>query len=330
MLNYLSSRSTASRTPLRIVAACIAAALLLPTASFAQTYPDKPIRIIVGPGPDALARIVGERLTESWGQSVVVDQRPAAGGIVAGDAVAKAAPDGYTLLLSTGSFTINSVLQAKAPYDFQRDLTPVSLMATLAFVLVVNPAVPANSFKELVAMARAQPGKLNYASAGNGTPPHLAGEMLKQMAKIDMQHVPYKSAAAGITDVAGGQVQMMFVPAPTALPLIKGGRVRPLAVSSPQRYAGLPDVPTVSEEGLPDFSIVGWNGLHAPAKTPPAIIEKLSREVMSIMRQRGALERAMAAGLEPVGSTQEEFIAFQRRDIARATAVIKAANIQPD
>ena len=304
--------------------------LFAPGAVFAQTYPDKPIRIIVGPGPDTLARIVGERLTEAWGQTVVIDQRPAAGGIVAGDAVAKAAPDGHTLLLSTGSFTINSVLQVKSPYDFQRDLTPVSLMATLAFVLVVNPALPANSLKELLTLVRSQPGKLNYASGGNGTPPHLAGEMLKQMAKIEMQHIPYKSAAAGVTDVAGGQVQMMFVPAPTALPLIKSGRLRALAVSSPQRYAGLPEVPTVAEEGMAEFSIVGWNGLHVPAKTPAAVIEKLNREIMKMMRQRETQERAMAAGLEPVGSTQEEFIAFQRRDIARATAVIKAANIQPD
>ena len=323
-----NKRIALRHTAALVLMSCVT--LFAPGAVFAQTYPDKPIRIIVGPGPDTLARIVGERLTEAWGQTVVIDQRPAAGGIVAGDAVAKAAPDGHTLLLSTGSFTINSVLQAKSPYDFQRDLTPVSLMATLAFVLVVNPALPANSLKELLTLVRSQPGKLNYASGGNGTPPHLAGEMLKQMAKIEMQHIPYKSAAAGVTDVAGGQVQMMFVPAPTALPLIKSGRLRALAVSSPQRYAGLPEVPTVAEEGMAEFSIVGWNGLHVPAKTPAAVIEKLNREIMKMMRQRETQERAMAAGLEPVGSTQEEFIAFQRRDIARATAVIKAANIQPD
>jgi tripartite-type tricarboxylate transporter receptor subunit TctC len=165
------------------------------SVGFSQTYPDKPIRIIVGPGPDNLARIAGEKITEDWGQAVIVDARPAAGGIVAGDSVAKAAPDGYTLLLSTGSYTINSVLQPKMPYDFQKDLSPVSLLATLPFVLVVNSNSPIKSVKDLVTNAKSQPGKLNYASSGNGTPAHLAGEMLKQMTGIDIIHIPYKSGA---------------------------------------------------------------------------------------------------------------------------------------
>jgi tripartite-type tricarboxylate transporter receptor subunit TctC len=296
----------------------------------AQDYPTRPMRLIVGPGPDILARIVGEKLTAAWGQPVVVDQRPAAGGVVAGDSVAKAAPDGYTLLLSTGSYTVNSAMRAKSPYDFQRDLVPVSLMATLPFILVVHPDTPVHSVKELVARAQARPGKLNYASSGNGTPSHLSGEMLKQMAKVDIVHVPYKGAAPALTDMLSGQVQLSFLPAPTALPLVKAGKLRAIGVSSPKRYSGLPEVPTIAEQGYPDFSVVGWNGIHVPAKTPPAIIEKLSREVAAIVRQPEARERAAAAGFEAVGSTREEFEAFVKADIANAAAVIKAGNIQPE
>ncbi len=274
-----------------------AATLAVSSLACAQDYPNKPIRIIVGPGPDVLARLVGVKLTQAWGQQMIIDQRPAAGGIVAADAVAKAAPDGYTLLLSTGSFTINSALNTKLSYDFLRDLAPVTLMATIPFILVVRADSHIHSLKELVEAARAQPGKLNYASAGNGTPPHLAGEMLKQMAKIDMVHVPYKGVGPAITDLLGGQVQVMFAVAPAGLPQVKAGKLRALAVSSPKRYAPLPDVPTVAELGYPDFQVVGWNGLHAPAKTPAAIIEKLNHEIAAILASpRKSEESALAAG----------------------------------
>ena len=309
---------------------CAALGFTACVTAVAQEYPDKPIRIIVGPGPDALARLVGQKLTEAWGQPIIVDQRPAAGGIVAAEAVAKAAPDGYTLLLSTGSFTINTALNAKLPYDFLRDLTPVSLMATIPFILVVRPDSPIHSLKELVDAARAQPGKINYASAGNGTPPHLAGEMLKQMAKIEMVHVPYKGVAPAITDLLGGQVQTMFAVAPSGLPQVKGGKLRALAVSSTKRYSPLPEVPTVAELGYPDFQVVGWNGLHAPAKTPPAVIDKLNREIAKVLKSKEGQEKALAAGFEAVGSTAEEFDAFQKADIARSAQVIKAASIKVD
>jgi tripartite-type tricarboxylate transporter receptor subunit TctC len=316
------------RFPIRRALAVCALAVALPAA--AQDYPSKPVRLIVGPGPDTLARIVGEKLGAAWGQNVIVDQRPAAGGVVAGDAVAKAAPDGYTLLLSTGSYTINSALRAKSPYDFQKDLVPVSLMATLPFVLVVNPALPAQTLKELVALAQASPGKLNYASSGNGTPSHLAGEMLKQMARIDLVHVAYKGAAPAATDVVGGQVQASFLPAPSALALIKSGKLRALAVSGPARYPGLPNVPTVAEQGYPAFSVVGWNGIHAPAKTPPAILDKLNRDIAAALRLADAQERAAAAGFVPAGSSREDFETFVQADIARATEVIRSAHIEAE
>jgi tripartite-type tricarboxylate transporter receptor subunit TctC len=317
----------------RVFTACIFAGSLglaaVPLAH-AQDYPNKPVRLIVGPGPDVLARIVGDRLSSAWGQPVVVDQRPAAGGLVAADTVAKSAPDGYTLLLSTGSYTVNYAMRAKAPYDFLRDLEPVLLMATLPFILVVNNSVPIHSVKELVAEARERPDKLNYASSGNGTPSHLAGEMLKQMAKVNIAHVPYKGAAPALIDVIGGQVQLSFLPAPTALPLVKSGKLRAIAVSSPRRYSALPDVPTVAEQGYPDFAVVGWNGIHVPARTPRAIVEKLVQDVAATLRQPEARERATAAGFELAPSTRDQFESFVHADIARATAVVKAGNIQPD
>jgi len=302
---------------------------LISSMTLAQNFPDKPLRVIVGPGPDSLARITGEKITEDWGQAVVVDARPAAGGIIAGDTVAKSTPDGYTLLLSTGSFTINSVLQPKMPYDFQNDLAPVSLLATLPFILVVNASSPIKSLKDFVTASKSQPGKLNYASSGNGTPAHLAGEMLKQMAGIDILHIPYKSAAAGVTDLLGGQVNCMFVPAPSALPFIRSNQLRAIAVSSPKRYSVLPDIPTVAEEGYPNFAIVGWDGIHVPAKTPKSIIEKLNKEFVKVMHQKEVQAKAVAAGFEPLGSSIEEFTQFVKSDIGRSSEVIKTGNIQP-
>jgi tripartite-type tricarboxylate transporter receptor subunit TctC len=306
------------------------ALLLCAGTIHAQDYPNKSIRFLVGPGPDIMARLVADKLRESWGKPVIVDQIPAAGGMVAYNTLAKAAPDGHTIMLSSGAFTINGIIQKNLPYDYQRDFAPVSLIATIPFVLMVNPSVPANSLKELVELIRARPGKYNYASSGNGTPPHLAGEMLKQMAKIDMVHVPYKGVAPAVTDLIGGNVDLMFVVAPSALSWAKSGKLRPLAVSSLTRYANLPDVPTVAEQGYPEFAVVGWNGLHMPAKTPPAIVEKMSREVAKILHMPEVRERAAAAGFEPVGSTTREFDEFVKADIERTAKVIKAGNIRAE
>ena len=301
-----------------------------PAHAQAQDYPNRPIRIIVGPGTDLLARIAGEKLSEALGQGVVIDSRPAAGGIVAGDAVAKAAPDGYTLLLSSSSYTANSLLQAKMPYDLLTDLRPVCLLGTIPVVAVVNPALPINNLKDLVAAAKANPGKLNYASAGNGTAPHLAAEMFKQQAHVDITHVPYKGAAPAITDVMGGQVQLMFSTAPTVISGVQGGKLKAIGVTGARRFKGLPDVPSASEQGFPDTAYIAWNGIHAPAKTPTAIIEKLSAKMVELMRTPAAVERTEKAGFEAVSLPTREFEQFQEQDLARLKLIIRQSNIKAD
>ncbi len=303
---------------------------LFVTQVHGQQTPAKSIRIIVGPGPDVLARIVAEKLTETSGVPVIVDQKPAAGGIVAGDTVAKSAPDGTSLLLTTGSFTINSILQPAAPYQFKRDLSPVSLLATLPFILAVNTNSPHQNLQSLITYARANPGKLNYASAGNGTPPHISAEMLKQMSGVSMTHIPYKTAAAGMTDLLGGQVNLMFIPAPTALPMIKSDKLRALAVTGVKRYEALPQVPTVAESGYPQFSMVGWNGIHVPSKTPKTVIDQLNNQLVKILNMPDVQSKAQAAGFDLVGSTVEEFNQFVNQDLEKITKVIKLGNIQAE
>lgn len=303
---------------------------ILATTVQSQTMSGKSMRIVVGPGPDILARIIAEKLSESYGVPVIVEQKPAAGGIVAGDTVAKAAPDGTTLLLTTGSFTINSVLQPESPYQFKRDLSPVSLLATLPFILVVNNNSPFQNLQSMITFAKQNPGKLNYASSGNGTPPHLSGEMLKQMSGITMTHIPYKTAAAGMTDLLGGQVDLMFVPAPTALPMIKSDKLKALAVSSTKRYESLPQIPTVVELGYPQFSMVGWNGIHVPSKTSKMIIEQLNINLIKILNMPDVQLKAQAAGFELVGSSVVDFNQFVNHDLEKISKVIKLGNIQAD
>jgi tripartite-type tricarboxylate transporter receptor subunit TctC len=304
-------------------------ALALCHAACAQGYPAKPIRILVGPGPDVLARIYGEKFTAAWGEHVVIDQRPGAGGTIAADLVAKAAPDGYTLLLATGSYTINASLQ-KQPYDLVRDFAPVSLLGTVPFILVVTPSLPVKSVKELIALARSKPGQINYASAGNGTPPHLAGEMLKLLTGIDIVHVPYKGAAAGLVDVMAGQVQTMFAVAPVGIPQVKAGKVRALAVSTAKRSRVVPDLPTVAEAGVPGFEVVSWNGLLAPAGSPQSVLAKLDAEIIKVTQLPDVQARMVGLGFEPVGSSEAAFGRFVRDDIARWAKVIRAAHVKID
>src|SRR5437588_8333157 len=242
------------------------AAISIAADVIAQDYPSKPIRIIVGPGPDSLARLFGQKMTEAWGQPVIVEQRGGGGGTISAEAVAKAAPDGYTLLLMTGTHAINPALY-KTNYDMVRDFAPVTLIGSTPFVLAVHPSVPVKSVAELIKLAKEKPGALNYGSGGSGTPPHLATELFKQMARVQIVHVPYKTVAAAITDLVAGQLQVMFTVGPAGLPQIRAGRIRGLAVSTAKRSAFAHELPTVAEAGLAGFEVFGWNGLLAPGGT---------------------------------------------------------------
>jgi tripartite-type tricarboxylate transporter receptor subunit TctC len=307
-----------------------ALATALTGAAAAQDYPVKPIRIIVGPGPDVLARIVGQKLTDAWGQQVLVDQRPGAGGIIAADSVAKSPADGYTLLLSTGTYTTIPSLYSKVPYDFERDFAPVTLLAQLPFLLVAHPSVPAKNVQELVQLARARPGQLNYASSGNGTTAHLAGEMLKSMAKINIVHVPYKGTVPGVIDLVAGQVHIMFAIIQSSLPHAQAGKLRALAVSGSKRSSSAPAVPTISESGVPGYEFISWNGVHVPAATPRAVAGRLNAELLRIITLPDVKERMLGLGMDVAGGTPEEFGALVKSDIAKWAKVIRDAGIKAE
>jgi len=288
----------------------------------AQTdYPTKPIHFIVGPGPDSLARLFGQKMSEAWGQPVIVDQRGGGGGTISAEAVAKGTPDGYWLLLTTGTHAINASVY-KTSYDL-RDFAPVTLLGATPFVLAVHPSVPVKSVAELIKLAKAQPGKLNYGSGGSGTPPHLATELFKQMAGVNMVHVPYKTIPAAITDLLAGQIQVMFTVGPAGLPHVKAGRIRGLAVSTIKRSAFAPDLPTVAESGLPGFNVFGWNGVLVTAGTPRPVIEKLHTLFITAMKDAEVRTRMAGFGFEPIGNTPEEFGAFVKEDIARWAKLVK-------
>jgi tripartite-type tricarboxylate transporter receptor subunit TctC len=310
---------------------CCAVAAHFASIAFAQEYPTKPIRIIVAGGPDNAARIIGQKLTDAWGQQVVVDNRAGAGGQIGADLVAKGQPDGYLLLMFTTTHTINATLQPGL-YDLLKDFAPVILYSCTPEILVVHPSVPAHSVNELIALAKAKPGQINYASAGNGTPLHLAGEMFKYMAQINIVHVPYKGAAPAIIDLMGGQVQMMFQIAPGVLPQIRAGKVRALAVTPLRRSPLAPELPTMDESGLPGFDITACNGLLAPAKTPRPIVEKLNAQVSQDLKQPDVIRRITDAGYEPIesGNSPEQVGDFLRREVAKWAKLIRETGAKAD
>jgi len=293
----------------------------------AQTYPSKPIRLIVpfaaGGSTDIIARAVGMRLSEMLGQPVIVDNRPGGGTVIGTDAVARSAPDGHTLLVVPAPFTINPSLLPKLPYDPLADFTPITLINTTPLVVVVNPSVPARNVKELIALAKSKPGALNYGSSGAGGSNHLAGELFQAMAGVKMVHIPYKGNAPALTDLVGGHVDLVFNGLTSAYPLIKSGRIRPLAVTSARRSAVLPEMPTLSESGLKGFEAVAWNGLAGAAKTPPEIVDRLAGAVRKVVDNPEIRERLKADGSDPVGSTPAEFARFLRDEIAKWAKVIK-------
>jgi tripartite-type tricarboxylate transporter receptor subunit TctC len=308
----------------------IATSILLVVGAGAAEYPMRPVTLIVAFTPggpsDVLARILGKRLHELFGQPFVIDNRPGAAGNIAAEVVANAAPDGYTLLMGNNSIlATNASLYKKLGYDPQRDFAPISLIGSQANILVVNPSVPANSMQELIALARASPGKLNFASSGHGAAAHLAGELFKTEAKVDIVHVAYKGAAPALHDVVAGHVQMMFATAASVVSLIRDGKVRPLAVSTPKRSAVLPDIPTVAELGIPGFDATTWHGLVAPAGVSKEVIGTLHFGVVTALNDPAVRKSLLDLGVDIVGSTPQEFDTYIKAEIPKWSAVVKAS-----
>ncbi len=302
----------------------------------AQTYPAKPIRLVVPYPPggplDIMARAIGQKLTEAWNQPVLVDNRAGAGGNIGADLVAKSAPDGYTLLMgAVATHAINPTLYSKIPYDPVKDFAPVALVAQVPNILVVNPAVPATTVRELIDLARAKPGYLNFGSGSTGSTGHLAGELFKAMAGVQMVHIPYKGAAPAMADLLAGQVQLMFDNLANSLPNVKAGRLRALAVTTLARSPAMPDLPTIAESGLPGFDLTTWFGLMAPAGTPPEIVARLNAEIVRALNAKDMRERLQKMGAEPLAvNTPEHFAAFIRAEAEKYAKVVKDSGAKVD
>jgi len=309
--------------------------LLFPLTVFAQGYPTKPVRLIVpfpvGGIADIYGRIVAARLGETWGQPVVVENRTGAGGNIGADLVAKSPPDGYTIGIgSIGTHAVNPTLFSRMPYDAVNDFAPIAHLLEAEGLLVVHPSVPANSVPELIAYARANPGKLSFASAGMGTASHLAGELFKSMAKVDMNHIPYKGNVPAITDLLAGQTSLIFATMPTVLPHVKAGKLRPLATIGAERSAAAPDLPTVAEAGLDGFAVTNWIGFFAPARTAPEIVQRWNAETLRIMQTPEMQARLLNEGARFIPMSPEQFAAFVRSEIAKWAPVVRASGARVD
>lgn len=316
------------------LALSILVALSIWSAAAAQesTYPERPITMVVtfaaGGSSDVLARAVADAMSRGLGRQIAVDNRPGAGGQIGAEAVARAAPDGYTILFGTnGTLGIGPALYKSLRYDPAHDLAPVGLLHTLSLLLIVNPAIPARNLTELIDYARSNPGKLSFASAGIGSVSHLAGELFKEEAKIDILHVPYKGGGAAVPDLIAGRVSMMLETIPNALPLVRNGQMRAIGVTTKERSALAPDIPTLSESGLPGFDVSAWTGLFVPAGTPPAIIDRLNAETRKIVDDQKYVSLIHSMGTDVTSSSPEAFGAFVRDDVARWTKVIDKAGI---
>lgn len=302
-----------------------------PGLSAAQNYPSKTVRLIVpfaaGGSTDVIARVLAPRLAEAWGQQVIVDNRPGGNTTIGTEIVAKAAPDGHTLLITPAPFTVVPSVLKKLPYDPAKDFEPITLINTTPMGLVVHPGVPAKNVRELIALAKARPGKMNFASSGNGGVPHLSGELLNAMAGIKMMHVPYKGNAPALVDLVGGHVDMAFNGLTSVMPFIKSGRLRVLGVTSIGRTAALPEVPTLDEQGLKGFQAVAWNGITAPARTPKDVIAKIGDTAVRIVKSPELAEQLKRDGSDPVGSSTAEFVAHLRDEVAKWKKVLERAGI---
>jgi tripartite-type tricarboxylate transporter receptor subunit TctC len=327
----------AMRSP-KLSSGLVRRSLLAGAAAFAasplraETFPSKPIQLVVPLGPgginDIISRLIAQKLTESWGQAVIVVNKPGAGGIIGSEAVAKATPDGYTILMVYSSHMVNPSLYGKLPYDSVRDFAPITLVNTVNLVLTVSPLVQANSVKELIALAKSKPGTLNYGTSGIGSLGHLAALRFANEAGIDVVQVPYKSAPEVTTALLRGDASFYFDSPITALPFIRSGKVKALAVTSATRSSVLPEIPTIAEAALRDFEVLGWNGLLAPAGTPKPVIDKLNGEIVRILRTREVTNQLKEQGVDVVGDTPEEFAAIIPVDIAKWREIITAAGIK--
>lgn len=311
-----------------------AAATFMATSASAQDYPNKPIRMVLpfppGGVTDLLARALAEKLAPRLGQPVIVDNKPGAGTVLASDFVARAPADGYTLLMAASSLGTAPLIYEKISYDAIKSFTPVTQVASVVHVVVVNPALPVKSIQELIAYAKANPGKLNYSSTGTGTSTHLEGELLKSMAGVYMVHIPYRGSGPALTDLVGGQVSVMIDALGSSGPFIRAGKLRPLAVTTARRSQSIPELPTVAESGLPGYEAMPWLGLVAPAGTPQLVVDRFHREVIKVLEDPEIRERFKGWGLDIIGNTPAEFSSFLRRDVDQWARVIKSANIKAD
>ena len=315
---------------LALVIGCFAA-----SSAFAQSYPSKPIHLIVpyppGGGNDYIARIVGQKLGERLGQTVIIENRSGSNGIIGLQALAKATPDGYTIGVgAAGPMAVNPSLYEKLPYDPIKDFSPITNMVLFPLLLVAHPSLPAMSVRELVSQAKAKPGQIFYASPGNGNSGHLAGELFNTLAKVNILHVPYKGQGPAVTDLLGGQVQLLYSSIPSVLPHVQQGRLKALAVGSAQRLAALPNIPTIAESGVLGYDAYSWVGMIAPAKTPKDIVSLLNREIVEILKLKDVEEKLNQQGAVPVGDTPEQFESYINAEIRNWGAVVKAANIKID
>lgn len=317
-------------------AVCVASALQLtaPDVFAWDEYPERALRFIVpfpaGASNDIFARIIGRQLTESMGRPVIIDNRPGASGLLAADIVAKAAPDGYTIMIHSASLTTSVAIQPKVPFDPFKDFAPLTQLAVAPLLMVVNANSPAKTMQELVALARNKPGSLNYGSSGIGSVLHLGTEVLNRMARIETVHVAFKGGAPAVVALVGGQIQMLLTPVPDVNPQIKAGRLRALAVSAARRTSFMPDVPTFAESGLPDFAVTQWFGLFATGGTPPAVVQRLNQEVGKTLQSQELLDRFADAGAERVASTPEAFARLVRDEIGFWRNIVREAGIKPE
>jgi tripartite-type tricarboxylate transporter receptor subunit TctC len=319
----------------RLACAVLSFALAAPLAVLAQAYPAKPIRYVVpfppGGATDTLARAIAQKLSESMGQPVVIDNRPGAGGNIGIEAAVRSPADGYTIVtVATATVAINPTLYRNLSFDAGRDLTPVAFIAYVPNILVVNPSVPAGTLSELIAYLKANPGKVNYASPGSGNSSHLAGEMFKQRAGVEITHVPYKGDAPAFTDLVGGQVQMMFAIMVTAVPHVKSGRLKPIALAGLQRAPSLPDVPTLSESGLPGFDAGAWFGVMAPAGTPKDIVSRLNVEINKALQSQEVRDRLTPLGAAPTTMTPDQFSALVAKEREKWGKLVRDSGAQVD